>query len=198
MKFATTLLLLLFFGFVSFAQNISLEETVKKDDFTKAVTIVVTPKEEVAQRRNVVKTFLTIEEGKRTFPQLKYIKSEKGEEFYLLNFVKAIDLGCLSSYDGKAMILFEDGETLTLKQQSETDCGDTINVNYYLASAETIKGNDMTLFQAEQQEYISLMITKKITKIRIYGSKYYDEIALRPETQDIFQKMFLRIDNLIE
>ena len=181
-----------------FSQNIFLETSNKVDEFNKSISIQVIPKEEVLRGKKVMKNFLSVEDENNTIVFINYLKPEDGSEYYRIVFRKTIDLGCVSKYDGKLLVLFENGETLTLQQQSETDCGDTITPAYYFASPETLKSDSMVDFQAEQNKIIDKFLSSNILKVRLYGTKHYDEIEFRPQAQDIVKKMLNRVDEELE
>jgi hypothetical protein len=180
-----------------YSQNIFLEPIKKVDEFTKTLTIDLYPYEEIMFGKKISKFPLPVESGKEFYMSasigVRYIKRENGNEFYLFSVKKSVDLGCLSKYDGKMMVLFEDGDTITLKQQSDTDCGSEIKVNYYFGSPEVIESNSMENLQIEQSGIVEKFRTKKISKIRVYGTKFYDDIEFRPEITDIYSKMISKI-----
>ena len=177
-----------------YSQNILIDPVKKIDEFTKNLSVEVVPFEEVLKGKKVLKIPLSVQAGKNTMIGISYYKSKEEVEFYRIAIIKSIDLGCVSKYDGKRLVLFEDGETLTLQQLSETDCDGTISPYYYFASPETIKTDSNDDFQAEQLKFIEKFMTSKVSKIRIYGTKYYDEIEFRPEVSDIIEKMLTKIE----
>lgn len=186
------------------AQNITLESTRNVDDFTKTTKIDVVPKEEILKGKRVVKQTSFLEAKNTTYEAaaigtMTYFKNEDGT---YLNIAKSVDLGCMSKYDGKAMLMFEDNEVIEIKQISDTDCGENVNVRYILVSKEvydaTTSETGLTDFLDAQYKSMELLETKKLKKIRIYGSKYYDDIDIRPELQDIFQRMVAELYEQLE
>lgn len=190
--------IMLAFSLSASAQNITLESTKNVDDFTKTTKIDVVPKGEILKGKKVTKQTAYLEAQKTIYEAaaigtMTYFKNKDGNELYYLNIAKSVDLGCMSQYDGKAMLMFEDEEVIEIKQISETDCGDFVNVRYILVSKEVYDGTTtetgMTNFLNAQNKTLQLLETKKLKKIRIYGSKYYDDIEIIPDLQNIFQRM---------
>lgn len=184
-------------------QNITLETTKKEDEFTKTISITVVPKEEMLVGRKVVKETMYLE-ALKTLPELSakawmiYNKQDNGTEIFWIKFYKIVDLGCMSKHDGKAIILFEDGETLELTQVSETDCGDIVNATYLITPREVLKADNIEEFINSQNKSLAILAEKKVSKIRLEGSKYYKDLEIRPEVKDIFQKMVSEIQAQLE
>jgi len=103
----------------------------------------------------------------------------------------------MSKYDGKAIILFEGGETLELAQISDTDCGDSVNAIYLIVPRKDFEADDLEAFNVSQNQSLKMIQEKKILKIRINGTEFYKDLELRPEVTDIFQKMIkeIRVNN---
>jgi hypothetical protein len=184
------------------AQNISFETTKKLDEFTKSLNVSVFPMEERLVGKKVKKTTLTLTEpGDRTAAtttRMSFTSKENGAEIYFLNFMVFADLGCMSKYDGKATILFEDGETLELTQISDTDCSDTANATYLIVPRNVYEEGNMESFNIVQNQSLKMLENKNVSKIRITGTKFFKNIELRPGINDLFKKMIIEIANLKE
>lgn len=197
-KIPISILFILFTTSV-FGQNITFETSKKLDEFTKALTISVSPKEERLIRKKVEKSdmSLTALQDQYSLPsivRLIFRRDDNGSEVYYLNFKLYTDLGCMSKYDGKAIILFEGGETLELAQISDTDCGDSVNAIFLIVPRKDFEADDLEAFKVSQNQSLKMIQEKKILKIRINGTEFYKDLELRPEVTDIFQKMGKEIE----
>lgn len=185
------------------AQNIIIEATKKVDDFTKATSVSVTPKEEIVRGKKVIKETVNLSPMVKLMDPvargtMSYYKGENGNEFFMISIFKTSDLGCMSQHNGKAMVMFEGGDVVELKQYSKTDCSDSASATYILVNKEVYGADDMESFLIAQSKTLEQIQNNKITKIRIYGTEYYSDIELRPEVQDIFQKMLAEIYTQLE
>lgn len=185
------ILALLLFPFLSMAQEYELATKVKNDEFTKS-TIIRTDLVIPSKKEN--KTPFSIEAKEYTLLSMVYYKKPDESELMYIGFNKAIDLGCLSKHDGKMMILFEDGEILEIAQVSDTDCSDTPSAQFIITSRKVAESNDIGLIQSEIANNLEFFKNKKVTKVRVYGSKFYDEIELKPGTELVFAQMIEDIE----
>ena len=125
-----------------------------------------------------------------------FSRREDGSEIYYLSFAVSDDLGCMSKYDGKATILFEDGETLELTQISDTNCSDFARSTYLIIPRKIYEDGDMEIFNTVQNQSLKMLENKNISKIRINGTKYFKDLEIRPGFNNLFQKMTIEIANL--
>ena len=150
--------------------------------------------------KKVKKTYLTLtapdDRTSATTTRMSFSRKENGTEIYYLNFMVFADLGCMSKYDGKATILFEDGETLELTQISDTDCSGTANATYLIIPRNIYEEGDLDTISIVQNQSLKKLENKNISKIRINGTKFYKDLELRPGLNDLFQKMTIEIANL--
>ena len=66
-------------------------------------------------------------------------------------------------------------------QFSDTDCSSVLRADYYLLNRED---SDKPIWREVMADNISKLLTHKVLKIRIYGSKYYNDFVLKPEKQN--------------
>jgi hypothetical protein len=196
------LLIISFLFFTSYikGQNITFETTSKLDEFTKSLNVSVFPMEERLVGKKVKKTTLTLtppdDRTSYVTTSMSFSRREDGSEIYYLSFTVSDDLGCMSKYDGKATILFEDGETLELTQISDTNCSDFARSTYLIIPRKIYEDGDMEIFNTVQNQSLKMLENKNISKIRINGTKYFKDLEIRPGFNNLFQKMTIEIANL--
>src|SRR5690606_40914003 len=89
------------------------------------------------------------------------------------------DLGCLSKYDGKIMLLMDSGDTFTFMQNSDTDCGSNSYFTNYLMLSE-----DQAVLPNWREillENFNEIANSKVKKVRVYATKGYLDIEVRSE-----------------
>lgn len=159
-KLLTTLTL--FISSISFAQYISIDEV---DRFTDNRVIQINAltgdywSASDAINKNIFK--------EQVFLSTKMIRDPKG------NITSFINLNVQSNYslcfsDNIVIFLFENGEKLTLKQFSKTDCGATNNVQFSFTEEDldTLKNNIISEFRMYATDgYIDFEMKKKAKKI---------------------------------
>lgn len=124
-----------------------------------------------------------------------YYKTKEGNEIYNFSIItRAKYLGCLSEYDGKCILLFENGETLELTQISDTNCGDFLSAIYVFYSRDQI--NDPALRDIALKNYEKISTTP-VKKIRIYGTESTKDYTLKDDKKDIIIKHFKAINELM-
>lgn len=114
----------------------------------------------------------------------QYIQSKNsdiGIKFFTLNIKNQTSGTCLSKENGKSIFLFEDKSTLECKQISETTC----------------KSADLLANYAIDSEELSILITKKLQKIRIYTTDGYVDYEIKPEKIEALQQTFLVLKQTI-
>lgn len=177
----------LFLFFVSVPVFSQVEFTKKFDEFTGNTTISTKPislyKEILNRNGKLIRT-----EPKLSLSITIYDSQENEKPIWYLDASFRGDLGCLSKYSGKLMLLFDDGKTLELHQISDTDCSSSIPSARYLFLTKTLyeslEGNIELLYN-EQEKYLDLFKEKSLKKIRIYGSKYYGDVEVNEELRYI-------------
>lgn len=123
-----------------------------------------------------------------------YYKTKEGNEMYSISIVtKAKYLGCLSEYDGKCILLFEDGETLELAQISETQCGDFLYAIYEFYSRDQINDPALRDIALKNYEKISTTLVKKL---RIFGTESTEDYTLKDDKKDIIIRHLKAINEL--
>jgi hypothetical protein len=127
------------------------------------------------------------------YTKAMYFKDESSE-IYVINmfFITTIDFGCLSKYDGKMMLLFDDGSTMTLTQTTDTDCSDNPSPGYLIVSDEESKQTD---WKETQKSNLKKIISSPVKKIRIYGSEGYYDYELLPDKKTIFSQHLKAIED---
>ncbi|MGQ7945047.1 hypothetical protein [Flavobacterium sp. WC2509] len=175
MKKITLLLLISFSGF---SQSIIKN---KIDEFTKVryIETNITKEKRLKEIDNISQ-----DKGSVYF-NLSYIESEK-LSIFLFNILlySNYDLGCFSKYDGKIIFLLENGKTIEGKQFSDTSCEKTGNtIKYTLAtSSDSI---------STQFENFDILSKEKISKIRIYGSKFFQDFIIKEDAKEYIKGHFL-------
>jgi hypothetical protein len=112
-----------------------------------------------------------IDNGFSILFNVMYSKGKDNEEIYLLTLIifEKVAFGCLSEYDGKIMLLFENDSIMTLKQLSKTNCSSSVlTANYIPLSKDQAKD---PLWKDILQSNIQALAENKIKKIRVYGSE---------------------------
>jgi hypothetical protein len=190
---------LLFTSYIK-GQNITFETTSKLDEFTKSLNVSVFPMEERLVGKKVKKTTLTLTppEDRTSYvtTSMSFSRREDGTEIYYLSFTVSDDLGCMSKYDGKATILFEDGETLELTQISDTNCSDFARSTYLIIPRKIFEEGDLESISIVQNQSLKMLENKNVSKVRINGTKYYKDLEIRPGYNNLFQKMTIEIANI--
>ncbi len=102
---------------------------------------------------------------------------------YFIILRLSTDLGCLSQYDGKCMIKFSDGTILNFAQATETDCSDSPAAQYYLVAREEMNLENVFEIMKENRKKLE---SSPIDKIRVYGSKYYNDYIPNPKFRGDF------------
>jgi hypothetical protein len=121
---------------------------------------------------------------------LGYSLSADSVELYIFNIftTRANKLGCLSEYNGKCIFLFEDGETQELTQFSNTNCNsNSLYAMYVFWKRDQIDYPEIRDIMFTNIEKAS---TKRINKIRIYGTEGIADYTLKEEKKDILIKHF--------
>lgn len=172
------IILLLLISFSGHSQSIIRNEV---DEFTKI---------------RVIETNITKEKRLKTIDN---ISQDKGNVYFNLSYVEAdtlkmiffnvliysnSDLGCFSKYDGKIMFLLENGKTIEGKQISDTSCEASGNsIKYGLATSKDLSDVQFDNFETLSKE--------KITKIRIYGTKYFQDFTIKEDAKEYIKNHFL-------
>lgn len=131
-----------------------------------------------------------VDEKDQMLLSIKYRKTETGNDLYYLRvkLLFTVDFGCLSEYDGKCIILFDDGSKITFQQQSDTECTKWhYNPIYSMVDKESIKADPSTWLSIMKENFDQI-IEKPIDKIRIYGTDGYNDYVLKPEMKDVLQR----------
>lgn len=169
--------LFLFFSCAVFSQNVALN---KEDEFTKTNIIQVNcaKKPIWTVSDNINKEF-----GSNIFLSLSNYKyKDESKNYSTLNFDIALGFTfCLSNYEGKTILLFEDQSTLTLIQTSRLDCSTRISAKYYITDAD-----------------IAVLMNKNLSKIRIYTSDGYIDFEVKEKKIEIIRKTFKLFHNTIQ
>lgn len=110
-----------------------------------------------------------IDEENTLLYYLIYSKDSEGNEIFGISFIimPPVELGCLSNYDGKAILLFEDDSRISMKQVSEVDCSSQ-TPRYLLYSPS--QGTSARTY-IEMEDNWEILKSKKIRKVRIYADK---------------------------
>ena len=179
--------ILIFFSFSSFSQ-IKFEK--EKDDFTGASSVNThyTFIDKIRQSENKSEQKKYNQIGNRLALSMKYQKTDQQEVYWVNLILNKVDLGCLSKYDGKMLVLLEDGTSLEFHQVSQTDCSsDYSKVSYSLISKEGFESlDDEGYLNKKLREFKE----KSIKKIRVHGTKYYADFDISEE------KKFILADNV--
>jgi len=162
-----------------FSQRI---EVNKIDDFTKSHIIKTNMLESTNPNRVIFKKSDYIDITNELLFSMSYYKSSDTTEVYYMSVMFTVDLGCLSQYDGKMMVILDDNTVLTFMQFSNTDCSSVLRADYYLLNRED---SDKPIWRETMADNILKLLSHKVFKIRIYGSKYYNDFILKPEKQNI-------------
>ena len=183
--------ILIFFSFSSFSQ-IKFEK--EKDDFTGASSVNThyTFIDKIRQSENKSEQKKYNQIGNRLALSMKYQKTDQQEVYWVNLILNKVDLGCLSKYDGKMLVLLEDGTSLEFHQVSQTDCSsDYSKVSYSLISKEGFESlSSNQEFYDIQNSYLREFKEKSIKKIRVHGTKYYADFDISEE------KKFILADNV--
>jgi hypothetical protein len=100
------------------------------------------------------------------------ISAARVDKFYFIQISVNEDLGCLSEYDGKAMIKLTNGTIIECTQLSETDCDDYATASYVaIPRDETENPNSEDLNKGN----LKILSTVPIEKIRVHGPDYYND-----------------------
>jgi hypothetical protein len=152
----------------------------KVDEFTGAINIEISS--EIPSKKKAVPFNFTDKVNLFIFLN-SYKEKDKEETFFLTVVFYGSD--CLSKYDGKMELLFEDGTSLDFAQISDTDCGEKFKTpRYVLASRNFIEQNTNEVLQSEISKNLIILGGKKITKIRIGGEVF----TLKDEAKGMFIK----------
>lgn len=121
-------------------------------------------------------------------------KSKEHFEYYSISFLTTnASLGCLSKYDGKCVVFFENEETLEFVQVSETNCDNRISATYSFISREFKENPEFFNIMLNN---LQKMLSNKVKKIRIYGTKKSVDFILKEDKQDIIIKHIKAINAL--
>ena len=162
-----------------FSQSIQLDEI---DDFTGSRKIITSP-----WRGKTIKPSDFVDVDKSLLVNTSCLIKDS-ITLHTITLYLMSDIGCLSKYDGKAIILFEDKSKIEIHQLSDTDCDDSPTASYLLLSRD--EGEDKSNFQSKIEENYSHIMNHDITKIRVYGNKYYKDFELNLKSQDILKRHF--------
>ena len=175
-------LILLIFPFFSQAQSITRNEI---DEATNTLVITTEPWNGTSPEK--------YQKSNKIFPYLKYLKTEKGRGLYFLSFIVKTDkdLGCLREKSGNVIIKFTDGESIALKQNSDTNCDfGHYEVSYYLVNKPQAKDPN---WLEKMNKHYDMLSKKHIASIAIEGS---DDVALF-ELEDHEQDVIMLHTNLL-
>ncbi len=173
-KLITTLLCIAMFPVLG--QSI---ESDNIDEFNKSRVIKTK-----AYEGNLWKKKDFIDDKNEFLVSMMFSKSKDGTEIYAvkLEVLTARDFGCFSEHAGKVMILFENDSTMELAQFSETDCGAPFTALYVPAARENLNS---PLIQDIVKENFNKLASTNIKKIRVYATKGFVDITLKPEKTNI-------------
>lgn len=179
---------MLLFLFISVSINSQSIITNNVDEFTKVKFIEtnITKEKRIKEIDNI-----TVDNGSMYF-NLSYFQSDQSSIF-LFNILlySKNDLGCFSKYDGKIIFLLENGKTIEGKQFSETSCEKTGNtIKYGLAKSDEIA--------TQQFENFETLSKERISKIRIYGSKFYQDFTIKEEAKDYIKNHFILLNDEVK
>jgi hypothetical protein len=169
------LLPLLLLTSLSYSQ---VEFTNEKDEFTGSMIIKTAFYPGVKKFKDkfidedqklIVKFFFLVTEGD---------SKEQGK--YFLDAQVNRDLGCLSSRESTMLLLFEDGEKLELTYVGDADCGDSTSGSFVFISKEEYETENFEYedLYLSQESYIEELISKPISKIRVYGTESYMDVEV--------------------
>lgn len=178
-KYVLLLLSITNFTF-SFSQQIKVEVN-QIDDFSGSRII----RTENPINKTFIKMSDYIDKDKVLLFYLSYFKTKEGRENYTINMiVNSTSIQCLSEYEGKCIILFDNGETMEISQISDTDCGQyRTRAIYVLAKRDEIENNDFNQISLNNLEKLK---NNLIRKIRVYGTNRYIDCELKENKKDIF------------
>jgi hypothetical protein len=166
MKKILLIILSLQFSSYVFGQVPVVNKNTRVDEFTKAINTEISS--EVPGKKKA--TPFNFTDKVNLFIFLNSYKEKDKEETLFLTVV-FFNSDCLSKYDGKMELLFEDGTSLDFAQVSDTDCGEKFKTpRYVLSSRNFIKENEV--LQSEISKNLKILGEKKITKIRIGGEVF--------------------------
>lgn len=170
--------ILLFIGvFPVISQSIAEDEI---DEFTGIRKIITKPWE-----GNSPKKSDRIDYDGDMYCQMKYYQQKDSTELYFITFYlwTDVDFGCLSKHQGKAIILFENGNTMDIAQSSDTNCKRGLyHASYYLVSRDQTKSE---VWRDIMLENLEVLKSQPIKAIRVYGSEGYHDFQVRIEKRNI-------------
>lgn len=179
MKLILTILFI-FCNLTAISQQINKDE---KDDFTGARNITTKP-----FAGNTWKKEDFIDNKFNVLFNVTYLKQKDTEGLYLfsLNLLTTVKFGCLSEYEGKIMLLFENDSNMTLKQFSKTDCSSDILTANYIPLDE-LQAKD-PIWKDLLESNVKILAENKIKKLRIYGSEGYFDFEIKEDKRDIIMQ----------
>lgn len=189
MKATLLSVILLFLSMSIFSQTLDYN---KVDDFTG--THIIKTK---GWKGQIPKKADRLDQNSHLYISMSYIKTKENDEYFALTvfLFNVGDMGCFSEYDGKAMLLLESGETLTFKQNSDTNCDTNFySVDYLMLSEEQ---SSLSNWREAIAENFEVLASSKVKKIRVYATKGYKDFEIIPDKEDYFAKHALLLkDNL--
>lgn len=185
------LLVIILFSTYLTSQNIRIEYD-ENDDFNGNRTI-----ETAYQFKKWPKKSDFIDTNNELVFSLKYIKSPTIEKpAYLLNFIinSSVDLGCLSEYEGKIILLLENGLQIECFQISKTSCS-----NYPSASYVFDFRRDVNLYDAAVSSSVYLKEIQKspLKKIRIFATNGYKDYEIKSDKRNIITEHYNAIQKIL-
>lgn len=111
-----------------------------------------------------------------------YINVNRVDSLSYIGIIVTEDLGCLSEYDSKLMIKLVDGTIIESAQLTDTDC----DSDFASAGFVAVKKEEMNLPDPYKivNENNAKLATTKIEKIRVYGSKSYNDYIPNPKFKE--------------
>ncbi len=120
---------------------------------------------------------------------MSYVSNKEGRLLvvHFSFYPRYSDMGCLSKYDGKIILLLDNGKTIECTQNSETDCSDSPSASYVFYE-KGVKSIEQGFLQSEEKlEEISKSV---ISKIRVYANKGYRDYEIQEEKGGVFTRCY--------